>query len=231
MTTTEPKATDPRKPVKTIIPREQCAELIASGQFLAQRKYDGNFCTVKTSFGVVIAEHMKRKSGGLFTGDDKRLLAKHGEFWVAFTLAELDGENVLDYANHMRWSALKEYSSHLPHNMILAQQFATMDEIDASMKDGGEGVCLHHLHKRWGNMLAFKREEIYLCRVTKPVLGTQSWFIEDAATGEGRGSVTMRGGKCDQVTGGEIIRVHGLGLTDTGRIREPRLASEWRGKV
>jgi hypothetical protein len=53
----------------------------------------------------------------------------------------------------------------------------------------------------------------------------------DAETGQDRGRVKMGGGKCDQVRIGSIIRVEGLGLTDLGKIREPRACREWLVKL
>jgi hypothetical protein len=51
--------------------------------------------------------------------------------------------------------------------------------------------------------------------------------ICDDATGADRGKVTLRGGKCDQVRIGSIIRVEGMGLTSVGKIRQPQPCREW----
>ncbi len=41
------------------------------------------------------------------------------------------------------------------------------------------------------------------------------------------GRVTLRGGKCDQVRIGSLIRVEGMNLTAAGKIRQPAPAREW----
>ena len=41
-----------------------------------------------------------------------------------------------------------------------------------------------------------------------------------------RGAVALRGGKCDQVRVGSIIKVEGMGLTAAGMIREPRVCRD-----
>jgi hypothetical protein len=46
--------------------------------------------------------------------------------------------------------------------------------------------------------------------------------VADAATGERRGKVTLRGGKIDRVRVGSIIKIEGLELHASGVIRDPR---------
>ena len=40
--------------------------------------------------------------------------------------------------------------------------------------------------------------------------------------GQARGAVALRGGKCDQIRVGSLIKVEGFGLHPSGLIREPR---------
>jgi hypothetical protein len=97
---------------------------------------------------------------------------------------------------------------------------------------GGEGCVLKGWNASYFSpMLAAKRGGVWTCRVTGHVAGTQSVFIEDAETGEDRGKVTLRGGKCDQCGKGSIIRVAGMNLTSAGKIRQPQPAREWLVKI
>jgi hypothetical protein len=77
-------------------------------------------------------------------------------------------------------------------------------------------------------MLCCKVNTIYEC-ITGPTGSTQSVEVFDADTGAARGRVKLGGGKCDKInaSGGSRIRVEGLGLTDDGKIREPRPCREW----
>ena len=40
------------------------------------------------------------------------------------------------------------------------------------------------------------------------------------------GHVALRGGKCDRVLVGSIVKVEGFGLTAAGMIREPRVCGD-----
>lgn len=94
--------------------------------------------------------------------------------------------------------------------------------LEAVWARGGEGVCAFDWDAPWGEMLACKRLETFLCAVTGFCGGTQSVNIALAGTGKPCGHVALRGGKCDRVRVGSIIKVEGFGLTAAGCIREPR---------
>ena len=91
---------------------------------------------------------------------------------------------------------------------------------------GGEGVCAHDWDAPYGEMLAYKASEIYTVCVTATG-ATQSVQIADVATGRPMGNVPLRGGKCDRVRVGSILRVEGMGLTDKGLIRQPQPCADW----
>ena len=96
------------------------------------------------------------------------------------------------------------------------------------MDGGGEGVCKKRLDATWYDaMIVAKRMDIWLCRVRGPVHGTQSVFIEDAASGQDRGRVALRGGKCDHVRPGSLIRVEAMAAHDSGKLRQPNPCRDW----
>ena len=95
------------------------------------------------------------------------------------------------------------------------------------LASGGEGIVRKSLSATyWQPMTACKRSMIYACRVVGIGLG-QSVTIVDAETGQDRGSVAMRGGKCDQVRVGSLIRVDAMQEYASGKLRQPNPCSDW----
>jgi len=215
--------TDHLRPKKNMVSRAE-ARAWHAGDVLRLRKYDGEFSAVPVAGrGVVLAEHVRYRSGGFYTPADYAALARWpGGFWAAFTVAEVDGQNVLHLSTSARHDLLVEMARDFAPDMFLAE----VTDIDTALASGGEGVCAFPWSARWGEMLCHKANEIFLCRVTRHGHG-QSVTIADATTGEERGAVPLRGGKCDQVRAGSIIRVEGMGLTAAGKIRQPVPCREW----
>ena len=226
------------KPRKSIIAREAMAGCIAGGGYVVQRKHDGEFCPVSVAHlggrAVFLAEFMRRPiSGHFYTAADRARFAAHpGGWWMAFRLASLNGHNWLQEANSdaARLAAAMFSGGPMADDhgrpVFWEAPISSGAEFAAVMVAGAEGVCAHPAGAAWGEMLAFEANGIYLCRVTGRADG-QSVRIADAATGQDRGKVALRGGKCDQVRAGSIIRVEAMGETDAGKLRQPVACSDW----
>jgi len=194
----------------------------ASADYLIQRKYDGDLATRKLGNAVLLGQLMRAKSGAFLNDEDRALIAAHGSFFVAFTVMELDGQNMLAVDTRTRNAALLTLSGEFPADVVMAGAVSVPESIPADV----EGYCAHAWGDSWGNMLAVKQASIYVCRVSSTG-GTQSVGIVDAGTGEPRGNVKLGGGKIDRVRVGSVIRVEGMGLTDKGLIRQPVCCREW----
>ena len=196
----------------------------SAGDFLIQRKYDGELAALDIGGAVVLVESMRGEiSGHFYTAADRSMFARHpGGWFAALTVAAVNGQSVLHLSTSARWGLLAALN--LPANVIRA---AVVTEAAAALLAGAEGVCAHGWGDVWGNMLCHKASEIHFCRVTGFAGGTQSVTIADAATGEPRGRVALRGGKCDRVRVGSIIRVEAMGMTAAGKLRQPNPCREW----
>jgi predicted DNA-binding WGR domain protein len=215
-------------PRKTIVTRET-ARLWSPAEFLIQRKLDGCFATRQHAGYTLLGELVSARSGAFLTTADRALIAKHTSFFAAFTVSGLAGANMLEMDTRTRWRALQSLARGFPADMVLAE---TVSDVDAVFAAGGEGCVAHPWGGVWPDMLACKVNGIYLCRVVETG-ATQSVRLCDAVTGQDRGSCKMGGGKCDQVRArsancdGSVIRVESMGLTESGKLRQPVLASEW----
>jgi len=197
------------------------------------RKYDGEFSVIELAGCTVLAERVTAKSGAFLTAEDRALIAQHGAFYAAFDVVSHDGQSVRHFNTAWRVDILNQI---LPPSNIRPQAVngfvpvilaeTVTESAEAVMARGGEGVCWQDWSAPYGEMQVIKAAEIFVCKVTGRSAG-QSVFIADAATGEARGAVALRGGKCDQVRAGSIIRVEGMGLTDAGKIRQPNPCREW----
>jgi len=208
-------------PAKLVVP---AAEGLAWGHdgygsgYWTQEKLDGVFCPTAWRGGVVAAEQMR---DGRLVAFDMLALAEVGDIrrrplkdrLTALALAadtlRADGLEVVRSAS---------FADDGNAGQFLARIWA----------EGGEGAVRKSLAGDWWTpMAACKRAGIWLCRVVDHCGGTQSVLIADAETGADRGKVTLRGGKCEQVRPGSLIRVEGMELTAAGKIREPRPCREW----
>ena len=210
-------------PKKRLISRGEMAAIIAGGNFLCQRKYDGVLARRTFENVTLLGELVTARSGAFLTPADRALIAAHGSFFAAFTVETVDSENVLPVSTTIRSCVLNGLAERFPADIIQAE---TVTDIDAAMQSGAEGVCAHSWGDSWGEMLAHKANSIYVCRVAS-VGNSQSVGIVDAATGEARGNLKLGGGKADRVRVGSVIRCEGMGLTDKGLIRQPVACREW----
>lgn len=202
------------KPTKTLCTLAQ-AQAWGSGRMT--RKMDGVFEAREIAGLTVAGQLMRPKSGGFFTASDKARLAQFGEFWVALDIVSTD-----DTLTRMR------------HLLNIAKQFdgqreilvETVTDIADAMAGGAEGVAWQSWDWGYGEILAYKARYEGLVRVSKAAGNTQSVEIEDAATRQPRGRIALRGGKCDIVKVGSILKINAMCLTDDGKLREPVLDSD-----
>ena len=194
-------------PTKNLIPVETAlADWTGAGCF--QQKLDGEFTALEVE-------------GGILAGETVR-----GEF-TAFDCIQANGQDVrgLPLAKRLTLrDTLCQFHGIGTVRTVWANGAGLLAEALAS---GGEGVVLKSPGSYFDPMIAAKREGVWTCRVTGHCGGTQSVFIVDDETGADRGKVTLRGGKCDQVRAGSIIRVSGINLTASGKIRQPQPCREW----
>lgn len=208
-----------------MVSRGEMQAIIEAGGHMAMRKYDGQFATVQIGGAVIIAEFMRGEiSGHHYTASDRAMFARCPAGWyAAITLAAVHGENVLGLPTRTRWGILSSYVSMFPPDVVMAE---VVTEVAAALAAGAEGVCAHDWGEPWGNMACVKVNTIYTCRVSS-VGNAQSVGIVDAETGQDRGNVALRGGKCDRVRAGSIIRVDAMGETDAGKLRQAVPCREW----
>jgi hypothetical protein len=173
-----------------------------------QEKLDGVFTVRPVAGGVLVGETVR------------------GEF-TAFDCVEADGQDVsgLPLESRLRLRDTLCHFHKINTVRTVWENGATL--LKEVLEAGGEGVVLKSPGSYFESMVAAKLGGIWTCRVTGHCGGTQSVFIVDADTGEDRGKVTLRGGKCDQIRAGSIIRVSGMNLTETGKIRQPVPCREW----
>ena len=205
-------------PTKILVPVETALREWNHAGGICQEKKDGCFAVYQVEDFTVTAEKMA-----------------DGEIY-AFDLVSIGGHDMRGEPLDVRWFELNERAATLAVDKIKIVPSVPSergaDFLKSVLDNGGEGCVL----KGWNTsyyspMLAAKRGGVWTCRVTGHCGGTQSVFIVDAETGQDRGKVTLRGGRCDQVRAGSIIRVEGMNLTPSGKIRQPQPAREWLVKA
>ena len=214
------------KPTKQMVTREQMQAVIDGGKHLVTRKYDGESCEQPIGNVTLLYEFVRQRSGAFLTASDRAALERHGgRFYVALTVASVGGVSVLDKPADWRWSMLQAmaWRNQLP-GIVMPK---TVSSVEAAFAAGAEGVCAVPWDSPWGSMLCVKQNIIVQCRVTGFVAGTQSVTIADVQTGQDLGKIALRGGKCDQVKIGSVIRVEAMGKTDSGKLRQPNPCSDW----
>ena len=217
MTTTLPH------PQKRLVSAGEMQSLIISDGGIAQRKYDGDMGRLDIGGGIgLLGEKMRRKSGGFYTAADLKMFEQFPDGWfAAFTVETWNGKNMLTWSEDHRITILNDLT--LPPGVILAE---TVHNVADVMDSGAEGVVWRDWLSSWGNMVVHKVLNQWHCRVGQ-IGGTQSVLISDAKTGEPRGRCKLGGGKIDRVQANvSIIKVEGLGLTEKGFIREPRVCED-----
>jgi hypothetical protein len=201
------------KPIKHLCP---LADAQTWGKGRLTRKYDGDF-EAREICGVMFAGQLMRpKSGGFFTALDRAMFAERREFWVALDVISAEPTDV-------RAGILEEYRL---AGGIIAEDVAC---ITKTMAAGAEGVCWQSWDWQYGEILAYKSRWEGVCRVSMPAGKTQSVEIEDAATGQARGRIALRGGRCDRVRVGSLLKVTAMCLTGDGKLREARLDADAPG--
>ena len=194
-------------PKKICVPVEQALrEWRGAGHF--EIKLDGAFTVLPVSDGILLGETV----GNRFTCFD---VAQFGE----------SDARIFPLAQRLAWRGELCRRHGLPE--VDAFESNGADLLDRVLSAGGEGVVLKSPGDYWQPMLAAKRSIIVTVRVTGFCGGTQSVQIADAATGQPRGKVALRGGKCEQVRIGSLVRVEGMNLTDDGKIRQPNPTRQW----
>lgn len=202
-------------PKKTLVTLAE-ARAWSPFEYLVQRKFDGELATRTVGNAVLLGELVTNRSGAFLTASDRAMLFDHGSFFAAFTVAEIDGQNMLEFSTVHRWRALLELVPQFPADVVLAHQTNAPSSLTTE-----EGYCAHAWNAPFGEMLCHKVLSQWICRVSETGK-TQSVSICDATTGQARGKVKMSGGRCDRLRVGSLVKIEGLGLTDGGLIREPR---------
>jgi hypothetical protein len=221
-------------PVKQIVTRAELDRFVIPVGSRIEEKLDGEFSPVRWRGHLLLAEKMRQKSGGLYTATTRLKFVCAPEYHCAFDVL------ATPEAGHIGgWMPLRERLDILQRlapelradGYDLAPASApgetAVEFYDRIIADGGEGIVIKDLAAPYGEMWACKRGEIHLLRVSGHCGGTQSVFIADAQTGQPRGKVTLRGGKCDQVRVGSLLRIECIGITDKGLFRQPQPCREW----
>lgn len=230
------------KPKKIVVPLAIGLTWRADPDYIYQEKLDGRFETRRVHAAGRIAHRENSLGDTLLAGEYVR-----GEFF-AFDLITLHGEDCrlwplrerLAWLDQVFQTDVLDSIGGLVHRVpTLNYQPSTLNEILAA---GGEGIVRKRLDAPWGTpMEACKRLETFICVVTGINAGQSVQIALTGAHRESRefssaeasalsasscsipcGSVSLFGGKCDQVRVGSIIKVEGFGLTREGKIREPR---------
>ena len=151
-----------------------------------------------------------------------------GNFIAWDLLATADGGDVSNAPAIDRLTALVCAREHLEADGIGLVQFTVTDGA-ALLRDvlarGGEGVVRKELDATYFTpMLAAKRSIIVQCRVTGIGPGQA---IEVADIGGDLGRCPAKGGACDKLRVGSIVRVEAALITKNHKLREPKLCREF----
>lgn len=192
---------DYHKPIKTLITPDKLSTL--RGDYRYEEKLDGQFAIREMGRSVIAGEQMR-----------------DGRF-IAFDCLVLDGQDIRRACLRDRLECLNRFSFPRPQSAQDASEL-----FSRVIGAGGEGIVCKDLSAPYGEMLACKRSIEIACSVIGFCGGSQSVVIVDAATGDDRGKVALRGGKVDRVRIGSIIKVIGMNLTELGMIREPRICAD-----
>lgn len=196
------------KPSKIVIDKSEISKF-SCGEYVFQEKLDGEFAI--RSFGECIL------AGELLRGE-----------FIAFDCVALNGHDVRKHILNSR-IGFRNHVAEINGIKTVPANRNAMPFFDDIMRSGGEGVVIKSVNSTYYDpMYAVKRLQTFICRVGSIIAGKQSVTIFDAATGQCRGNVALRGGKTDMVRIGSLVKVEGFGETNAGKIREPRPdAREW----
>lgn len=184
-----------------------------SSGFMFQEKSDGCHEFAELAGAVVNAERMA--SGEIVVND----------------ILTLPGQDVRREPTRTRWAILGDWwrqyggarqSFATGHPWRLAVVGQGGEFLEHLLRAGGEGVVAKPLEAPFGaNWFKCKRCQVFLCVVTALDHARGSVSLTDAATGQERGKLPLRG-KFSQVRVGSILKVEAFGLTTRGLLREAR---------
>lgn len=213
------------KPRKIVVPLNVGLAWRGGGGYRYEEKMDGRF-----------AQRRDAETQSIILGEQMR----DGRFF-AFDCIMVGGQDI-------RRAPLRERLECLNRFSYLRPPCGNGGEfLEAVLARGGEGVVAKALDAPYGEMFACKRLWEGLCIVTGFCGGTNSVEIsrqpsavsvEDLLKADSRtliasaipcGRLPLHGGKCDRVRIGSILKVQGMNLTETGKIREPRVCSDTPG--
>ena len=197
-------------PTKIIVPIETGMTWKTDGA-LYQEKLDGRFDIMAVSGGILAGERMP----------NGRFIA-----WDCLIYAYATEPDVRCLSASLRWDLCQDVAkiAGLPVVESSAHGGALLNAVLAR---GGEGVVRKLATATYFDpMEACKRASIYLCRVTSIGPG-QSVGIMDAVTGLDLGRLPLRGGKCDMVRVGSIVRCEALNAFESGKLRQAVPCREW----
>jgi ATP-dependent DNA ligase len=175
-------------------------------------KVDGEF-SIEESAGCIVAG--ERMPNGLF---------------FAFNVAQAWGENVMHRTFRERLAILDGWTAMgpawdcpwQPHWRRPAAGNGG-EFLETVLARDGEGVIASHWGAPWGAMqFKCKRAETHFCRVTGLDTIRGSAELADAATGQERGKLALRG-RFERVRVGSVLKVEAFGVTARGMLREARL--------
>ena len=197
-------------PTKQVIPIEQAlAEWRGVGNCVWQQKLDGRFTVLPVAGGVLAGETV-------------------GDKFTAFDCIEYQGADAR--ATELRYRLeMRDYLCRAAGLPVVESVARDGGEFLARvLAAGGEGVVCKALSASFYEpMVAAKRAQIYVCRVTEAAGTRQSVRICNAATGQDYGRVPARGGAADVLRVGNAVRVEAFGETGAGKLREARLCREY----
>jgi hypothetical protein len=182
------------------------------GDYHFSEKMDGRFAVEESAGCIVAGERMP-----------------DGRFFV-FNVAQAFGEDVTRRPFRERlalldaWTGLGEHpaSPWQPHWRRPAAGNGG-EFLEAVLERGGEGVVASHWEAPWGVMqFKCKRAQVFVCAVIALDPIRASVELADAANGQPRGKLPLRG-KFHRVRVGSLLKVEAFGLTDRGMLREARL--------
>lgn len=232
------------RPIVTQIPIATALKWRGDSQWRFEEKIDGEFATLFSR---------QKGSTALLAGE---LLKSRGEFY-AFDLLEKDGEDIRPVPLKDRLARLDQILLDRPVGLysapiilgisgvkILRPCHGTGGEfLEHIIAQGGEGIVAKPLSSPYAvGWLKAKRSENYIVRVLRKISGTQSVEFEEtsdslykrrsitatpAAIYLAHGRCPVRAGKIEQLRPGSILKLTGYGQTPSGKIREPRLCTDF----
>jgi len=192
-------------PRKIVVPLDVGKSWGCDGALYFQ-KLDGRFATLPIGGGILCGENV-------------------ANLFIAWDCVQIDGADC----------RLEPVTARLQHMRALCVAFGVpMVEMSRNggellqrvLAAGGEG-CVRKLpdSNYYATMTACKRVGTWHCRVTALDLYRGTATVADAVTGEPRGKVALHD-KSLHCRVGSILKINGLQLTASGKIRDPRLDSD-----